>query len=328
MSNPTASPAAPDCPVPAPPPGEKVYYLAGIHVTHSIAPNVHNLIAQRLSLPWTFHLLDIPTLPALLTHLRSPACAGAVITMPYKQSILPHLDALDPICTTLGSCNNVYRSPSGQLIGSNTDWLGILGCLTAPRPAVHGRPALLIGAGGAARAAVYALHAHLKTPTIYVLNRDASEVAALRADAQRAYGADAPELVHVTALAQAAAIPAETLPYYVVGTVPDFEPVSDEEKAVAALVRWFLDAPAPGGGGVALEMCFNPRKTRFWRALREREAKGWTAVEGIEVVGWQVGRQYELWVGPEAGEKVRGEEMQEEVWRTLREAADANPMIN
>ncbi|RAH51520.1 3-dehydroshikimate dehydratase [Aspergillus brunneoviolaceus CBS 621.78] len=258
----------------------KFSYLVGIGVTHSIAPPMHNHIFRALGhSDWHFQARECATVEEAMALFRAPTFSGgAVVTMPYKRTIMAHLDGLDEPAVTLGACNNVYRTADGALRGTNTDWRGVLGCLEGASASGRRKPAAIIGAGGAARAAVYALHAELKCSTIYIVNRDAGEVRELADECYRVYGGRL-ELVHVTQVEQVAALPER--PFYVVGTVPDAEPTTSEEVEVHAIVEAFLaSAPASAstsietnGKGVLLDMCFKPRRTRF---LKAAERHGWT----------------------------------------------------
>lgn len=239
--------------------------------------------------------------------------------MPYKKAIMPLLDELDPLAITLGACNNVYLTKTGKIRGTNTDWKGILGCLRAGSENAgkdgKGKPALIIGAGGASRAAVYALFAELECGEIYIVNRDAGEVADLLHDAQ-AYASsptssEQPHLTHVTSLSQAAGLPA---PFYIVGTVPDFEAKTKEEIIARDILWTFLKKEEKG---VLLDMCYTPRNTRILKMGKE---EGWVTVDGTGVIGYQAEEQWRLWVG--AGEEGRKEVPREEAWEVLRRAAD------
>lgn len=229
---------------------KRTLHLVGIGVKHSIAPPMHNNIAESLGLPWTFHSTDCSALDDLMTLARSGETAGLVVTMPYKNTVMARLDRLDELATTIGACNNVYHDPSdyNKLVGTNTDWLGVKGCLLEkgdedkrPKPGDSGNPALLVGAGGASRAAVYALSTQLFSTTIYVLNRDDKEVEDLIRDTARIE--PRPTIVHVKSLEQASKL---STPYYVVGTVPDFPPTTVAEKTVAAVLEHFLSCSPKG----------------------------------------------------------------------------------
>ncbi|PYH79478.1 shikimate 5-dehydrogenase [Aspergillus uvarum CBS 121591] len=305
-------------PQPAP---SKFSYLVGIGVTHSIAPPMHNHIFRSLGhADWHFQAQECATVEEAMTLFRAPTFSGgAVVTMPYKRTIMAHLDGLDEPAGKLGACNNVYRTADGALRGTNTDWRGVLGCLVGASASGRGKPAAIIGAGGASRAAVYALHAELGCSTIYIVNRDEGEVQELADECQRVYGGGL-TLVHVRQVKQVAALPER--PFYVVGTVPDAEPTTSEEVEVHAIVKAFLAAPGQSNEkGVLLDMCFKPRRTRF---LKAAERHGWTTVEGTEIIGHQIQEQYRLWCGEEASRSLPVEE----AWAVLRRAAEESPAIN
>ncbi|KAL1865795.1 hypothetical protein VTK73DRAFT_5066 [Phialemonium thermophilum] len=300
---------------------ERRLHLVGVGVSHSIAYAMHNHIAQSLGLPWTFHSTECPTLEDALAIGRDPATAGLVVTMPYKTSIIPHLDGLDEVATAIGACNNVYYGGGDprRLLGTNTDWRGILGCLKEKKgdvePGSDGEPitAVVVGAGGASRAAVYALASHLNVSVIHVLNRDDQEVHDLIRDSARL--PKVPRIVHVKSLEQASRLPHAD---YVVGTVPDFEPKTEQEKTVASILRSFLERPRKG---VLLDMCFKPRRTR---TIKLAESLGWPTVEGIHVIGYQMDEQWRLWAGEEKAKSLD----KEGAWRVLLKAAEESKSIN
>jgi len=293
-------------------------YLIGVGVTHSIAPPMQNAIAASLSEPWTFSALECPTIQDMVNAFHTPTFVGAVITMPYKQSVIPHLSGIDPHAALIGAVNNVYLTPERQLRGTNTDWEGIKGCLLNADLEGNGRgkPALIIGAGGASRAAVYALNKEFGCQTIYVINRDESEVAQLLSDT-RAYHDDSLNIIQVNSTAQAVSL-AE--PFYIVGTVPDIEPRNESELAMRKILEVFLDSNEKG---VLLDMCFKPRNTR---TLKLGRSKGWSCVEGTEIIGHQIGTQWGLWTGE--GEAIKARISEEEAWRVLRREAEESTMIN
>lgn len=314
MSNPTADP--------------KTLHLVGVGVMHSPAPPMHDHIARTLGLPWTFTNAECPTVEGAAALARSPGVAGLVVTMPYKHAIVAAAGlSLDERAAAIGACNNVARDPRDgtTLVGGNTDWAGIKGSLLEAAAAAQEvsrdksasgtapPPALLVGAGGASRAAVYALAVHLDCSEIYVLNRDAGEVADLALDAQRIK--PSPGITHIKSLEQAHGL---NTPYYIVGCVPDAVPESEAEHAVAAILQYLLSR---SDKGVLLDMCYKPRRTRI---IRQAQELGWTTVDGTHVIGHQMEEQWKLWVGPEKAAKLdtRG------AWDILMREADASPAIN
>ncbi|PVI05545.1 NAD(P)-binding protein [Periconia macrospinosa] len=276
------------------------------------------MIAKSLGLPWTFYSTECGTVEGVAELARKSSTAGLVVTMPYKNTIMPLLDELDDLAKTIGACNNTYRR-GDKIVGTNTDWRGIKGCLLekgeeSSRPA-PGREAaaLIVGAGGASRAAAYALSSHLSCPTIYVLNRDDAEVEALVTDTQKI--TPTPQIIHIKSLDQASSL---DTPYYVVGTVPDFEPQTKAEKDVAEIMEHFLSRDSKG---VLLDMCFKPRRTRM---IKLAEKLGWPTVEGTHVIGYQIQEQWRLWAGEERVSRLDADA----AWKTLLDAAEKSTAIN
>lgn len=102
-----------------------------------------------------FELADIHELPALLR--AHPDLVGLNVTVPYKESVLSYLDDLAPSAARVGAANVIERLPNGQLRGHNTDVVGFRESLRHFFPGVAGSRALVLGAGGAAKAVVVAL---------------------------------------------------------------------------------------------------------------------------------------------------------------------------
>ena len=116
-----------------------------------------------IGLDWTYELSDVPPeqLAAAVTALRTPAYAGANVTIPHKVAVIPLLDGLDSQAEATGAVNTIRREGS-RLLGSNTDVAGIEVALGEVGLDPEGVNAVVLGAGGAARAAATALRgAHL-----------------------------------------------------------------------------------------------------------------------------------------------------------------------
>ncbi len=218
-----------------------------------------------------------------LAHPADPH-TGASVTMPHKVAILPYLDELTEECRDVGACNTLFlrHLPDGRRLfcGANTDVIGIRESFVqnVPDRAVYeNRPAMVIGGGGAARSAIYALHKWLKATCVYVVNRDASEVAAVVAECtERAYGV---RLVHVETVEQAEALEG---PGAVVACIPDLPPTTKEEKVVRRITEVMLEKE---NKGALLEMCYNPSPFTDLGAVAE--SKGWQVILGTEALIWQ-----------------------------------------
>lgn len=268
-------------------------YIAGGPGGDSIGPAIHDYVARSLGLNWQCEFLRLGDINDVMTRFRSPDFAGGIVTMPHKRTIIPLLESVDEYVREIGACNFVVRKQNGELHGTNTDWLGIKNAISAVEIGVASparSTALVYGAGGASRGAVYALAAGLGCTTIYIVNRDDEEVAALVADVNAYTTTRKPRLVHITTTDEAAELPC---PGYIISTVPDFEPESPTEINCRAILKQFLEQ-GRGQQHILLDMCYHPPLTRNLKAGMEA---GWTVIPGFVVVGHQFARQWDLWTG-------------------------------
>lgn len=206
--------------------------------------------------------------------------------MPNKVAIIPHLDELTLECRDVGACNTIFlrEDPvTGRriLCGTNTDVVGVRESFVQnvddPAATYTGRPGMVIGGGGAARSAVYALRKWLGVEEIYLVNRDKSEVDAVIAEcADRGFGRG---LVHVQTAEEAEALEG---PGAIVACVPDLPPKTDEEKLARRITEIFLSKQHKGA---MLEMCYNPTPYTALGALAENA--GWQVILGTEALIYQ-----------------------------------------
>ncbi|KAL8392642.1 hypothetical protein RB595_002730 [Gaeumannomyces hyphopodioides] len=277
---------------------ERHGYLFGKKLAQSFSPFLHDVIYRELGLNWGQVRLDSTDMDLFLRLVRAPSFYGASVTMPHKVAIIPHLDELTEECRDVGACNTLFlRSDPATgrrlLCGANTDVIGVRESfyqnVSDPDAVFHGRPALVVGGGGAARSAVYALHRWMRATEIYVVNRDDAEVAAVQREcAQRGFGA---RLRHVRTVEEARDLPA---PGAIVACVPDFPPVTPDERRARDVIRAFLDKLEKGA---MLEMCYNPTPYTELGAIAEKA--GWQVILGTEALIWQGIAQDRYWTGQE-----------------------------
>ncbi|MBP1927861.1 shikimate dehydrogenase [Methanolinea mesophila] len=130
----------------------RVYAIMGYPCTHSKSPQLFNRLFSRYRVNAFYTRLQDPEIGTVVRVAGDIDLRGASVTIPFKQAIIPSLDHLDRDADAIGAVNTVVYC-GGKSYGSNTDWLGIRGPLAEYRKA----RAVVLGAGGAAAAAVYAL---------------------------------------------------------------------------------------------------------------------------------------------------------------------------
>ncbi|HFC09280.1 MAG TPA: shikimate dehydrogenase [Chloroflexi bacterium] len=147
-------------------PSPRTFYalgLLGYPLSHSRSPELHRGFLRRCGLAGEYRLYEVPpghpeALRAHLEALRREEIHGLNVTIPHKQRVLPWLDDFTPAAAAIGAVNTLWAD-HGRLWGDNTDAPGFLHDLQAHFGAWATRPhrALVLGAGGAARAVTYAL---------------------------------------------------------------------------------------------------------------------------------------------------------------------------
>ncbi len=154
-----------------------VCLIIGDPVSHSLSPSMHNAGYGALGLPFVMAGAHVraESLGAAVTGFKALGLRGLAVTMPHKVSIIPLLDSLDSTAQTIGAVNTVVCSDS-KLTGYNTDWLGILNPLERLTD-LKGLRIALLGAGGAAQAALYACT--LRGAHVTIFNRSLEKAQAL-----------------------------------------------------------------------------------------------------------------------------------------------------
>jgi 3-dehydroquinate dehydratase / shikimate dehydrogenase len=249
----------------------RVYGVAGDPVAHSLSPAIMNAGFRRENVNAVYLTLHAKTLKDLLTCVREIPIHGISVTMPYKESILSHLDNTDSHSTKIGACNTVVRAQDGKLYGFNTDAAGIVRPLERRLSTLEGARILILGAGGAARAAVFGLKE--RGAEVYILNRTAvpAQKLARKARARTLKRADLKKLAFDVII--------NATPVGMGNTRES--PLQDKEINA----RYVFD------------MVYDPPETRLLKLARERGAQ---IIPGIEMFVHQAARQFEIWTGKPA----------------------------
>ncbi len=249
----------------------RVYGVVGDPVAHSLSPAIMNAAFRRENVNAVYLTLHAKTLKDLLTCVREIPIHGISVTMPYKEAILSHLDNTDSHTTKIGACNTVVRAQDGKLYGFNTDAAGIVRPLERRLNTLEGARILVIGAGGAARAAVFGLKE--RGCEVYILNRSLAHAKKLAHQA-RARIMKRPDLKKAAFDVIINATP--------VGMGNSREtPLQDKEINA----RYVFD------------MVYDPPETRLMKLAQERGAQ---VIPGIEMFVHQAARQFEIWTGKPA----------------------------
>jgi 3-dehydroquinate dehydratase / shikimate dehydrogenase len=249
----------------------RVYGVVGDPIVHSLSPAIMNAAFRRENVNAVYLPLHAKALKDLLTCVKEIPIHGLSVTMPYKEAILPHLDNTDSHTTKIGACNTVVRAQDGKLYGFNTDTAGIVRPLERRLNTLEGARILVLGAGGAARAAVFGLKE--RGCEVYILNRSLAAAKKLAHQA-RARIMKRPDLKKLAFDVIINATP--------VGMGNSREtPLQDKEINA----RYVFD------------MVYDPAETRLLKLAKERGAQ---IIPGIEMFVHQAARQFEIWTGKPA----------------------------
>jgi 3-dehydroquinate dehydratase / shikimate dehydrogenase len=248
----------------------RIYGVAGDPIEHSLSPVIMNTALRRENVNGVYLALHAKTLKDLIHCVREIPLHGLSITMPYKQAILPYLDNTDAHTAKIGACNTIVRGQDGKLYGFNTDAAGVVRPLEQ-RLSIEGAKVLVLGAGGAARAAVFGLKE--RGAEVWILNRTSAKAQKLarQAKARTIKRADLRKtafdvIINATPVGM--------------GNTRDC-PLKDEEIQAR----------------VVFDMVYDPVETHLLQVAR---ANGIAVIPGVEMFVQQAARQFEIWTGKPA----------------------------
>lgn len=248
----------------------KVFGIIGWPVSHSLSPAMHNAAFKALGVKAVYGLLPVApeALKEAVSGLKALGIAGVSVTIPHKEAVLPLLDEASETARRIGAVNTILNR-EGRLYGTNTDWLGALKALEE-KTTLPGKRAVVVGAGGSARAICFALKE--AGADIFVYNRTLSRAEELAAH----FGGKAFSLAEISRAEGDILIQTTS-----VGLQEDKSPVPKE-----VLSRF----------EVVMDLVYQPLKTRL---LREAEEAGCKIVDGLSMLVYQGAEQFRLWTGLE-----------------------------
>ena len=255
-----------------------VYGLIGDPVGHSFSPFIHNMLAKALNENMAyvpFHVKE-NQLEHAMAGLLGLNIKGINVTVPYKVDVMTYLDQVDPMARAIGAVNTVLQK-NNELIGYNTDWIGLSQALKEIQVDLKDKSVLIIGAGGSARA-VGMMCAHEGAGHIAITNRTQANAEALAATIGRHYDVST-EVIPLEDLKERhdLVIAFQTTP---IGMYPHSanNPIY-ETKFYETLE-------------VAVDLIYNPLETHF---LREAREAGAVTMNGMGMLFYQAIAAFELW---------------------------------
>lgn len=263
--------------------GTRIYGVAGNPVKHSLSPIMMNTAFHRETVNAVYLALQTGKIDDLLLLIREVPIHGVSITMPLKREIMKHLDRTDTLSQQIGACNTLVRSQDGKLIGYNTDVAGVVRPLEQ-RLDLRKAKILVLGAGGAARAAVFGLRQ--KGAEVYILNRTLQTAQKLAREAK------------------AKTIRREQVAKTTFDVILNATSVGMEgSKEKTILEEKELNAR------LVFDMVYNPIETPLLEMARNR---GLATIAGAEMFVQQGAEQFQLWTGKPAP--------RDDMWRVVRHA--------
>ncbi|PLB52270.1 Shikimate dehydrogenase [Aspergillus steynii IBT 23096] len=276
---------------------QKKFAIFGSPVSASRSPALHNTLFGQTGLPHEYSRLETTNAQDVQEFIRSPDFGGASVTIPLKLDIMPLLDEVAQEAEIIGAVNTIVPVTEGpnkpaRLVGYNTDWQGMI--LSLRNAGIYGAngdaSAVVVGGGGTARAAIFALHSMGYSP-IYVVGRSAGKLQSMVSTFPTSY-----DIRIVGAEEKLDAVPSVAI-----GTIPADRPIDPAmretlchmfertQEADADIVKTGEKAPR-----VLLEMAYKPAVTALMQLASDA---GWQTIPGLEVLVGQGWYQFKHWTG-------------------------------
>ncbi|WP_229668801.1 shikimate dehydrogenase [Edaphobacter acidisoli] len=268
----------------------KVYGVVGNPIRSSLSPVMMNTAFRRETVNAVYLALQATKVSDLIKLVHEIPIQGLSVTMPFKQEIMEHLERTDPLSAKIGACNTVLRAQDGNLYGFNTDVAGIIGPLEK-RMSLRDAKVLVLGAGGAGRAAVFGLRD--KGADVFIYNRT-------------------PETAHKLARQSGShSIKKDAIAKTNFDVIINSTPVGMAGQKHAPILE-----AKDLNTRLVFDLVYNPLDTPLIRMARQMNIP---IITGVEMFVQQGARQFEIWTGKPAPE----EEMLRVVIHSLRQAAEA-----
>jgi 3-dehydroquinate dehydratase / shikimate dehydrogenase len=250
-----------------------VYAVIGNPIAHSLSPVLQNAGFRARKIDAIYLPFRVIDLKDFLAAIPALGIRGFSVTLPHKERILRHLDDCDPLAAAIGAVNTVVIRGGGKLFGYNTDYIGVLRAIERRMP-ISGSRALILGAGGAARAVAFALAKGGASVSICARRNDRAKSLA------REVGGEA--------------IPRASLRHEYFDAIVNATPVGMHPNThQSPLSARDLNCR------IVFDAVYRPRRTKL---LQLAAAKGIETISGVEMFLAQGIAQWEIWTGMRAPE--------------------------
>lgn len=271
---------------------KKKFSVVGFPISHSRSPAMHNALYETLGLPYEFGRYETDSAKNVYENVMSaPNFGGLAVTIPLKLDIMNFVDELSDSAKAVGAVNTVtpIEGQVGKFRGDNTDWYGITNSFVragASPTDNHDACGLVVGSGGTARAAAFALK-KLGCKTIYMMNRTVSKLADIKASLPE-FNIEILDSEEVIAMAEPVS--------FVVSCIPADKPV---DEALSSKLTLMLKKGSFGKTTLPmlLDAAYKPRVTPVMELAEKLQ---WTVISGIEMLVNQGVLQFEILTGFEA----------------------------
>ena len=249
----------------------KIFGILGRPVAHSLSPAMHNAAFRHLGVNAVYVAFPVTDFRQAVSGLRGLGIGGVSVTIPFKEEIIPLIDALDPQAATIGAVNTVVNR-DGRLSGHNTDWMGAVTALQT-KISLKARHVLILGAGGASRAITFGIREAGGQVTLTDVDMGRAEALA------RDLGA--------------AAIPPEALERCPANILVNATPVG----MAPDIDRMAISPDLLARFDTVMDIVYQPLATRLLQAAQDR---GCATIAGLQMLTHQATAQFELFTGLQA----------------------------
>ncbi len=248
-----------------------LYGIIGHPVSHSLSPAMHNAAFNALGINGVYLAFDVTDLPSAVKGIKALGIKGLSVTIPHKVEIMGFLDEVDEVARRIGAVNTIVNR-DGRLWGGNTDWIGAVKALEE-QTQIEGKRAVVLGAGGSARAVCAGLKE--RGALVHIVNRTVENARKLaeRFDCSWS-GFDEIQDMEGEILVNTTSV--------------GMEPDSHKTPVPSAITERF---------SIVMDIVYAPLKTRL---LDEAEKAGCVTINGLRMLLLQAVAQFELWTGEKA----------------------------